>query len=146
MTFARLLTLALFVFRFAAPVQAFPCNGFTALSMRGEGIPHRLTTTDADVLRAVEAWDRDAQAYVNLYGAPLWYLRMETDGTREGRRYMLIYPDRADESRVVAMIYTYERMFGDHADPQLHWHGDCDSGEIDRADVDALIAALREAS
>lgn len=148
MTLSRLLTLALLYVALILAVNAASvaraqddtCAAFTSVSVRGSGV--RLHSEDADVLDSIAAWEFDTSRWQEAVGRPEYTLYLQTDGSKEGRRYLLVYPSRADAESVVVFAYSWERLFGDHADSDLHNHPNCSSGALPRSNIDTLLAAL----
>lgn len=99
-------------------------------------------TANPDLLEQVNGWQLDESRYEEAIGRPVAMLYGATDGTRAGRRYFLIYDSRSDSDSVVVFRYTFERMFGDHADADLHNHPDCGTGTLPRAVYDAVLSAM----
>lgn len=119
------------------------CSAFTSVSVRGSGI--RLHSESTVLLEVIANWELDGDRYTEAIGRPEYTLYLYTDEahTVENKEIMLIYPSRVDDSAVVVFHYTFERMFGDHVDPDLHNHPNCRSGSTERANMDVLIAAIQ---
>lgn len=148
MTYARLLTIALLCVAFILAISSASvaraaddaCTAFTSVSVRGSGL--HLYSESADVLDSISAWDFDTSRWQEAVGRPIYQMRLETDGNKEGKRFLLIYESSQDWDAVVVFAYSWERLFGDHADSDLKNHPDCASGTLARADLDTLLAAL----
>lgn len=115
--------------------QAACSADYDSLSILGVG-----KSTDETVLESVEAWKLDGSRYEEAIGRPIASAQIETDGTKAGRCYLLVYESRADADAVVVFTYSFQRLFETRGD--LHNHADGNSGTLPRADYDALIAVL----
>lgn len=69
-------------------------------------------------------------------------IRFETTGEKEGRVWMLVFGSREDADIVYPALFTYERLFGDHSDPDLRNHPDLGWWAMNRANLDTLLNAL----
>src|SRR5690606_9215632 len=109
----------------------------------------RHTSADPALMRQIAAWQFE------VGWTPDWYtseppitrsierqIRFETTGVKEGRVWMLVFGSRLDADIVYPAIFSYERLFGDHSDPDLRQHPDLGWWAMNRADLDALLAAL----
>lgn len=108
-----------------------------------------ITSADPALMREIMGWQFEIGFTSDWYTSeppivlqPEGGFRFETDGTREGRVYMIIFGDRVDPNIVYPAIFSYTRIFGDHEDKDLHNHPDLGWWSMERANVDALLEAL----
>lgn len=123
----------------ALPAQAQQPDACTAPLTSLYILQSDTTITDPETLAAVEGWALKGSRYAELIGRPEYTLYGETDGTQEGRRYLLIYPSRVDTDSVIVMVFSDQRLFGRHSDRQLHHHPDCTSGALKRSELETLL-------
>lgn len=130
-----LISVLWFAFPRKADAQAACSADYTSLSVLGVG-----KSSDAALFESVAGWQLDPDRYQDAIGRPIASIQLETDGTKEGRVYTLVYDSRANWDEVVVFTYSYERLFESRG--ELHNHPDCGGGTLARTDYDALIAAL----
>lgn len=111
----------------------------------------RHTSTDAGLMRDLMLWQFEIGWTEDWYNGdpPITreierQIRFETSDEKEGRVYMLVFGSRFDADVVYPAIYSYQRLFGDHSDPDLRNHPDLGWWAMRRADMDALLEELQD--